>query len=388
MPKSHSKPDLPLNTVLHGDCRQILPTLPPRSVDLIFADPPYNLQLKKDLWRPNLTHVDAVDDAWDHFDSVADYDRFTCEWLSACRQVLKDTGTLWVIGSYHNIYRVGRILQDLGYWFLNDVAWIKANPTPNFRGTRFCNAHETLLWVKKSEKQSKYTFNYQSLKAGNDDLQMRSDWNLPICTGEERLRVNGEKAHATQKPEALLHRILRACSDPGDVVLDPFFGTGTTGAVAKRLRRHWIGIEQEAAYVDLARTRIADVTPPLLPDEMVPPSLDVPKSRVPFVMLLEHDLLPVGAALQLDRTEHIATVQEDGTLVCHGLRGSIHRVAAQCLGKPSCNGWEHWYYQDPKTGEYRVLDTLREPLRRLLEGNAPAPPNPVEDRAGAANVRK
>jgi DNA modification methylase len=359
MPNPSSENSLPLNTVLHGDCRELLYTLPPRTADLIFADPPYNLQLRNDLWRPNLTHVDAVDDAWDKFGSFEDYDRFTRDWLTACRHVLKDTGTLWVIGSYHNIYRVGTILQDLGYWILNDVVWTKVNPMPNFRGTRFCNAHETMLWVKKSERQTKYTFNYKSLKAGNEDLQMRSDWHIPLCTGEERLKVNGEKAHATQKPEALLHRILRACSNPGDVVLDPFFGTGTTGAVAQRLRRNWIGIEREAAYVHIAAKRIAQVVPPLLPDEMIPPPLDAPKLKIPFVMLLEYGILDVNMELRLGRTEHVANVQEDGTIVCNGQRGSIHKVGAQCLGKPSCNGWEHWYYQDPKTGEYRVLDTLR-----------------------------
>ncbi len=365
---------LPLGSVLHGDCRDVLPALPAGSADLIFADPPYNLQLRHDLWRPNLTHVDGVNDEWDKFASFADYDRFTREWLTACRHALSETGTLWVIGSYHNIYRVGGILQDLGYWILNDVCWTKTNPMPNFRGTRFCNAHETLLWAKKSEKQARYTFNYKSLKAGNEDLQMRSDWSLPICTGEERLKTaSGEKAHATQKPEALLHRILRACSNPGDVVLDPFFGTGTTGAVAKRLRRNWIGIEREAAYVELARTRIANVTPPLLPDEMTPPSLDAPKLKIPFILLLEYDLLPVGAVLRLGRTEHVAHVLEDGTLACNGLRGSIHRVAALCLGKPSCNGWEHWYYRDKGTGEYVALNTLREAMRALM-----ASPNHAE----------
>jgi modification methylase len=365
---------LPLDTVLHGDCRDILATLPPRSVDLIFADPPYNLQLRQDLWRPDATHVDPVDDAWDKFGSFADYDRFTREWMSACRRVLKETGTIWVIASYHSIYRIGNVLQDLDYWILNDICWVKKNPMPNFKGTRFCNAHETLLWAKKSERQSKYTFNYKSLKAGNEDLQMRSDWNIPLCAGEERLKVNGEKAHATQKPEALLHRVLRACSNPGDVVLDPFFGTGTTGAVAKRLRRHWIGIEREAGYVALAEARIAQIVPPLLPDEMLPPPLDTPKIKIPFVMLLENSLLLPGATLHLDRTEHIACVLEDGTIVCNGVRGSIHRVAAQCLGRPTCNGWEHWYYQDARTGEYLVLDTLREPLRKLLSQTGSAPP--------------
>jgi len=345
----------------------MLRTLPPKSVDLIFADPPYNLQLRNDLWRPNLTHVDAVDDAWDQFGSFAEYDRFTREWLLACREVLKDTGTLWVIGSYHCIYRIGSILQDLDYWMLNDICWTKVNPMPNFRGTRFCNAHETLIWVKKSEKQTRYTFNYRALKAGNDDLQVRSDWHIPICNGEERLRQNGEKAHATQKPEALLHRIIRACSNPGDVVLDPFFGTGTTGAVAKRLLRNWIGIEREPTYVELATQRIEQVVPPLIPDAMTPPPLDAPKIKIPFVMLLEHGLLLPGTMLRLGRSDIAAVVQEDGTLVCNDRRGSIHKLAAQCLGKPSCNGWEHWYYRDPLTGDYMVLDTLREPLRRQLE---------------------
>jgi modification methylase len=365
------KPLLPLDTVLEGDCRSLLATLPERSVDLIFADPPYNLQLRGDLWRPNLTHVDAVDDAWDKFASFEEYDQFTREWLLACRRVLKDTGTLWVIGSYHNIYRVGSILQDIGYWILNDVCWIKTNPMPNFKGTRFCNAHETLLWAAKSEKQTKYTFNYKTLKAGNDDLQMRSDWHIPICTGEERLKKDGEKAHATQKPEALVHRILRACSNAGDVVLDPFFGTGTTGAIAKRMGRRFIGIEKEPTYVELARKRIHAVVPPLVPDDLMPPPLDTPKLKVPFALLLEYHLLSAGAALRLGRSEHVAYVQEDGTLVCNGFRGSIHKVAAQCLNKPSCNGWEHWYYQDVRTGEYVPIDTLREKIRRILEGVDP-----------------
>lgn len=358
---------LPLNQVLQGDCRELLHTLPPRSVDLIFADPPYNLQLKHDLWRPNLTHVDAVNDDWDKFASFAEYDRFTEEWLAACREVLSDTGTLWVIGSYHNIYRVGTILQNIGFWILNDITWTKSNPMPNFRGTRFCNAHETLLWAKKSESQKRYTFNYKCLKAGNEDLQMRSDWHMPLCTGDERLKENGEKAHATQKPEALLHRIIRACSNPGDIVLDPFFGTGTTGAVAKRLRRNFIGIERETGYVDLAKRRIAAVMPPLVSEEMLPAPLDAPKIRIPFAMLLEYNLLADGAKLRLGRTEHFASVQDDATLVCNGLRGSIHKIAAQCLGKPSCNGWEHWHYQDTRTGEYLALDVLRELVRSMMQ---------------------
>ena len=362
-----------MNTVLQGDCRELLPTLPTRSVDLIFADPPYNLQLRNDLWRPDLTQVDAVDDSWDRFTNFAEYDRFTREWLLACREVLKDNGTLWVIGSYHCIYRIGAILQDIGFWILNDICWTKSNPMPNFRGTRFCNAHETLLWVKKSEMQSGYTFNYRALKAGNDDLQMRSDWHIPICSGDERLRVNGEKAHATQKPEALLHRVIRACSNPGDVVLDPFFGSGTTGAVAKRLSRNWIGIEREPEYVEIAAKRIAQVVLPMFSDEMTPPPLDVPKERIPFMMLLEQGILSPGAKLRLERTDQVAIVQDDGTVVCEGHRGSIHKVAAQCLNKPSCNGWEHWHYHDPLTGQYLLLDTLREPLRRALANRQSTP---------------
>ena len=359
--------ELPTDQVLQGDCRDILATLPPRSVDLIFADPPYNLQLRGDLWRPNQTHVDAVDDAWDRFGSFAEYDKFTREWLLACREVLKDTGTLWVIGSYHNIYRVGAIMQDLGFWVLNDVVWTKSNPMPNFKGTRFCNAHETLLWVKKNEQQTKYTFNYKSMKSANDDLQMRSDWHIPLCTGDERLKINGEKAHATQKPEALIHRILRACSNPGDVVLDPFFGTGTTGAVAKRLRRRFIGIEKEDVYVTLARTRIAEIAPPLVPDEMLPPPLDAPKKRIAFTLLLEFNLVYPGMALRLGKTQQTAAVMEDGSLVSGELRASIHKLAALCLGKPSANGWEHWQYLDEKTGEYRTLDALRQAMRDIIE---------------------
>ena len=361
---------LPINQVLAGDCREVLRKFPSKSVDLIFADPPYNMQLKNDLYRPNLSHVDAVTDDWDKFSSFAEYDRFTREWLVACKEVMKDTGTLFVIGSYHNIYRVGSIMQDLGFWILNDIIWLKSNPMPNFRGTRFCNAHETILWAAKSEKQTKYVFNYQALKAGNEDLQMRSDWRLPICTGEERRKLNGEKAHTTQKPEALLHRIIRACSNQGDVVLDPFFGTGTTGAVAKKLRRKWIGIEKEETYRQVAELRIAEAVPPLVPDETLPASLDAPKMKIAFALLLEYGLIEAGFELRLGKSEHSATVYEDGTLVCNGKRGSIHKLAAILYGKPSCNGWEHWHYQSKITGEYLPLDTLREKMRGLLEGDS------------------
>ncbi len=359
--------DLPLNTVFQADCRQKLLELPEKSIDLVFADPPYNLQLKKELYRPNLSHVDAVDDHWDKFSSFGEYDCFTREWLAGVRRVMKDTGSLFVIGSYHNIFRIGSILQDMGFWILNDICWIKANPMPNFRGTRFCNAHETMIWASKSEKHTKVTFNYKALKAANDDLQMRSDWYLPICTGDERLKHNGEKAHTTQKPEALLHRVIRACSHPGDVVLDPFFGTGTTGAVAKKLRRDFIGIEREALYVELARKRIESLVPALVPDEMLPFPLDTPKLKIPFSMVLEYGLLEPGETLRLGKSQHLATVMEDGTLACNGVRESLHKLAAKCLGKPSANGWEHWQFQHKVTGEYEPLDRLRVELRKIRE---------------------
>ena len=250
-----SESKLPLDQILPGDCVETLDSLPEKSIDLIFADPPYNLQLSQDLWRPNLTKVDAVDEAWDQFSSFQEYDLFTRRWLSACRRVLKDTGTIWVIGSYHNIYRVGGMLQDLDFWILNDVVWVKTNPMPNFRGVRFTNAHETLIWAQK-DKQARYTFNYQDMKALNDGLQMRSDWLLPLCTGTERVKFNGQKVHPTQKPESLLYRVILSSSNPGDIVLDPFFGTGTTGAVAKKLHRHWIGIERDEEYVRVAAERI------------------------------------------------------------------------------------------------------------------------------------
>ncbi len=354
-----------LDHIYHGDCREVLAALPEKSVDLIFADPPYNLQLRGELWRPNMTKVDAVDDAWDQFADFASYDRFTREWLQACRRVLKDTGTLWVIGSYHNIYRVGAILQDLGYWFLNDVVWIKTNPMPQFRGVRFANAHETLLWCKKSRDQKKYTFNYQAMKRMNDEKQMRSDWDLPLCTGTERLRVNGEKVHATQKPEALLYHVLLSSSKPGDVVLDPFFGTGTTGAVAKKLKRRFVGIEQEAAYVVAARERIEAVRAPLFDDEVYG-AFETKRTarRIPFAALLECGLLLPGQTLFFNRRiDQTATVLADGTLrTDDGMRGSIHKVGTVMSGLPSCNGWQHWYYQNDR-GELVVVDALREQIR-------------------------
>lgn len=362
--------DLPLDTILQGDCIEVMARLPEKSVDLVFADPPYNLQLRQALRRPDTSQVDAVDDAWDRFDDFAAYDAFTRAWLSACRRVLKDTGALWVIGSYHNIYRVGAILQDLGYWILNDVVWTKHNPMPQFRGVRFANAHETLLWCIKSRAQKRYTFNYHAMKALNEGKQMRSDWYLPICSGAERLRVNGEKVHATQKPEALLYRVLLATSNPGDVVLDPFFGAGTTGAVARRLGRHYIGIEREAAYIKAARARIAAVTP--TPDDNeVRGRYETKRTarRIPFGALLEAGLLRPGDSLYFDRrTDVAATVLADGSLRVETpdsgiMRGSIHQVGALVGGLPACNGWERWYYRT-ESGELAVIDALRERLRR------------------------
>jgi len=347
----------PIDEVLHGDCIAVMDSLPEKSVDLVFADPPYNMQLGGDLWRPNMTKVDAVTDAWDQFASFAEYDEFTRNWLRAARRVLKDSGTLWVIGSYHNIYRVGTVLMDLGFWMLNDVLWIKDNPLPQMKGVRFCNAHETLLWVKKSKEQARYTFHYKGIKAGNEDKQMRSDWYLPICSGKERVTVNGEKAHTTQKPEALLHRVIASSSNPGDIVLDPFCGTGTTAAVAKRLGRHFITVDRETSYVEVARARVAAIVPTLT--EEVGVSVDAPKPRISFLRLIETGKLRVGDTLTLkSKTPVTATVQEDGTITANGHRGSIHKIGALCLNLPACNGWTHWYFSSPD-GELRLIDDLR-----------------------------
>jgi len=357
--------EMPHDTILQGDCRELLAQLPDQSVDLIFADPPYNLQLRGELFRPNFSRVDAVDDAWDQFASFAEYDAFTRAWLTECRRVLKDTGTIWVIGSYHNIYRVGAILQDLGYWLLNDVVWIKTNPMPNFRGVRFTNAHETLLWCKKSREQKKYTFNYHAMKRMNDERQMRSDWELALCTGAERVLADGQKLHTTQKPEALLYRVLLASSLPGDLILDPFFGTGTTGAVARRLGRHFIGIEREAAYVEAARQRIEAVALALGDDALLG-SRPTRRSaaRVAFARLLEAGLLRPGDSLFFrQRPDLRATVLADGSLrLPDGRIGSIHQIGAALAGQPACNGWEHWYYENVQ-GTLVVIDALREQLR-------------------------
>ena len=354
---------LPRDTVLEGDCIERLRELPDGSVDLVFADPPYNLQLQADLYRPNMTRVDAVDDAWDKFSSFAEYDAFTRAWLGECRRVLKDTGTLWVIGSYHNIFRVGTAVQDLGYWILNDVIWVKHNPMPQFRGVRFTNAHETLIWAQKV-RGARYTFNYKAMKALNEDLQMRSDWYLPICTGQERLKENGQKAHPTQKPEALLYRVLLATTRPGDTVLDPFFGTGTTGAMALRLKRHFVGIEREPRYVRLARERLEVAQPDLIEDDTIFTFPDArPPARIPFGQLIENGLLQPGQTLFFGpRGQATALVLANGQIRHNGLTGSIHMVGRTIQNAPSCNGWELWYYEDG-AGQRHPINSLRDQLR-------------------------
>lgn len=352
---------LPLDTILQGNCIEVLATLPEKSVDLIFADPPYNLQLQNDLLRPNQTRVDAVDDAWDKFSTLQDYDNFTRDWLAACRRVLKEDGTLWVIGSYHNIYRVGSILMDLGFWILNDVLWYKSNPMPNFRGTRFTNATETLIWAQKSQQQKRYTFNYHAMKHLNDEKQMTNVWQIPLCTGAERIKVNGKKAHSTQKPEALLYRVILASSNPGDLILDPFFGSGTTGAVAKKLKRHFIGIEREEAYVRVARERIAAIPPAAAEDALFITPSRRSHPRVKFSALLEAGYLHVGQTLYSRDHQHQALLQADGMLRVGDFKGSIHKVAVHLSG-PGANGWEFWLVEQP-SGELCNLDQLRQRYR-------------------------
>ncbi len=356
--------DLPKDRIVLGDCIEVLETLPPGSIDLIFADPPYNLQLQNELFRPNNTRVDGVDDLWDQFDSYETYDRFTRSWLKACRRVLKETGTIWVIGSYHNIFRVGTLMQDLDYWILNDIVWIKSNPMPNFKGVRFTNAQETLIWAQK-HRGARYTFNHRDMKALNEDLQMRSDWRLPLCTGKERIKINGSKAHATQKPEALLYRVILSSSSPDDIILDPFFGTGTTGAVAKKLHRHWIGIERDPEYVSLAQARIDAITAPYdVPDVFESEQRRQP--RIPFGTLLEFGLLSPGQRLYFEKREDLsAVVQVNGHLRYQETSGSIHQIAKSIQNSP-CNGWERWYYRDPGSGDLVLIDRLRQQAYSML----------------------
>jgi len=353
---------LPLGHILAGDCIAAMRSLPSASIDCVFADPPYNLQLGGDLNRPDGSGVDAVTDHWDQFESFKAYDEFTRAWLTEARRVLKPDGSLWVIGSYHNIYRVGAAVQDLGFWILNDIVWRKTNPMPNFKGTRFTNAHETLIWASMGEK-ARYHFNYRAMKTLNDELQMRSDWVLPICAGPERLKENGKKAHPTQKPEALLYRVLLATTEKGDVVLDPFFGTGTTGAVAKRLGREWIGCEREDFYRDVANKRIAKELPL---DESALLTMQSKKSapRVAFGTLVENGLIPPGTQLFDKQRRWDALVRADGSLeyaapgAGRAQTGSIHGLGKDLQGAPSCNGWTFWHYE--KGGEVLAIDAARQ----------------------------
>jgi len=348
--------DLPLDQILVGDCLDALRALPPASVHAVFADPPYNLQLKGELRRPDDSLVDAVTDDWDRFDDFAAYDAFTRAWLGECRRVLRRDGTLWVIGSYHNIFRVGAALQDLGFWILNDVIWRKSNPMPNFRGRRFTNAHETLIWAARGA-DSRHRFNHQAMKSLNDDLQMRSDWLIPLCTGAERLRdAAGQKIHPTQKPEALLHRVLLACTAPGDIVLDPFLGSGTTAAVAKRLGRRFLGIERDAGYAAAARARIDATAPLAAADAAIRPEKRE-QPRIAFGVLVERGLVPAGTELTDRQRRWRAVVGADGTLRCGGAAGSIHQVGAAVQEAPSCNGWAFWHIE--AGGQLRVLDEYR-----------------------------
>ncbi len=349
------------NRIYQGDAVSIMNDLKPESVDLIFADPPYNLQLEGELRRPNNSRVNGVEEQWDKFDSFASYDSFSHDWLKAAQRVLKPTGTIWVIGSYHNIFRVGTQLQDLGYWILNDIIWRKTNPMPNFRGKRFTNAHETMIWAARDTNQRKYTFNYNAMKMLNDELQMRSDWTLPLCTGTERIKKNdGSKAHPTQKPEALLHRVILASSNLDDVVLDPFFGTGTTGAVAKRLGRRFIGIEREQAYIKVAQERLRRVSVAASDDLEITQSKRA-EPRVPFGTIVERGLLEPGAKLYDPRRRHVAKIRADGSLVCADATGSIHKIGAHVQGLDACNGWTFWHFEVEK--KLKPIDLLRQQIR-------------------------
>ncbi|WP_298124471.1 site-specific DNA-methyltransferase [Brevundimonas sp.] len=357
--------ELPIDQVLRGDCLEVLKGLPSASVDMVFADPPYNLQLGGDLLRPDNSKVDAVDDDWDKFSDFAAYDAFTRAWLAECRRVLRPEGTIWVIGSYHNVFRLGTAIQDLGFWVLNDVVWRKSNPMPNFKGTRFTNAHETLIWAARSRDQKRYTFNYDALKAFNEDVQMRSDWTLALCTGEERIKgEDGKKAHPTQKPEALLHRVLLSASRPGDVILDPFFGTGTTGAAAKRLGRHFIGIERDETYARVAEDRIAAVVP-AAPEDLAVMGSKKLETRIPFGALVEAGLLRPGDRLYCPKGEREARVRADGSLISGALSGSIHKLGALLENAPACNGWTYWRFKTDQG--LKSIDALRAEVRAGMQ---------------------
>jgi modification methylase len=362
--KQQVRPDTWLNSIIKGDCVAALEALPDHSVDAIFADPPYNLQLGGTLHRPDQSLVDAVDDDWDQFASFEAYDAFTRAWLLACRRVLKPHGTIWVIGSYHNIFRVGALMQDLNFWLLNDIVWRKTNPMPNFKGRRFQNAHETMIWASRDAKAKSYTFNYDALKASNDDVQMRSDWLFPICSGNERLKgEDGKKVHPTQKPEALLARVIMASTKPGDVILDPFFGSGTTGAVAKRLGRNFVGIEREQDYIDAAAARIEAVEP-LGKAELTVMTGKKAEPRVAFTTLLEAGLVRPGQVLTDERRRYSAIIRADGTLAANGEAGSIHRLGAKVQGFDACNGWTFWHFDDGQS--LQPIDALRAIIRNDL----------------------
>jgi modification methylase len=354
----------PRDAIIVGDCIEELEQLPAASVDLVFADPPYNLQLEGALSRPDQSLVDAVDDDWDKFASFAEYDSFTRRWLAAVRRVMKPEATIFVIGSYHNIFRVGAIMQDLGFWILNDIVWRKANPMPNFRGRRFTNAHETMIWAARGAEAKNYTFNYEALKAGNEDCQARSDWFLPICTGAERLKdAAGRKTHPTQKPEALLARVLLAASNAGDLVLDPFFGSGTTGAVAKRLHRSFIGLERDELYARAARARIDAVAPvPVDAIALAPTRRSEP--RVAFASVIEAGLIRPGEHLIDSRRRHAALVRADGALTLGPAIGSIHKIGALAQGLPACNGWTFWHVE--RAGALTLIDDMRASIRATM----------------------
>ena len=357
---TNQKKNLPLNKIIKGNCIESMRSLPDNSINVIFADPPYNLQLKNDLSRPDSSKVNGVTEGWDRFNSFEEYDKFTKDWMSEAQRILKPEGTIWVIGSYHNIFRVGNTMQNLGFWILNDIIWHKSNPMPNFKGTRFTNAHETIIWASKNHN-SKYSFNYHAMKSLNEGIQMRSDWYIPICSGGERIKdSNGNKIHSTQKPEALLYRVLLSSSKKDDVVLDPFFGTGTTGAVAKKLGRNFIGLEREDIYISAAEKRIKEIDSP---DEQFLSTTVSKKTqkRVPFGSLVENGLIKPGAVLRgpksLKSKKFMATVRADGSLSMNGESGSIHQMSAKVQGKESSNGWTFWHLE--KDGKLELIDDLR-----------------------------
>ncbi len=351
-----------VNTIIAGNCIDTLKKIPSESIDLIFADPPYNLQLNNELVRPNQTKVDAVNDAWDKFASFTEYDIFCTAWLQECYRILKKNGSIWVIGTYHNIYRVGTIMQNIGFWFLNDIVWVKNNPMPNFKGTRFNNAHETLIWATKNSK-SKFTFHYKSMKNYNDDLQMRSDWNIPICNGKERIKTDGKKAHSTQKPEELLYRIILATSNENDIVLDPFFGSGTTGAVAKKLRRNFIGLEREKKYIQVATARIKKIVP--IAKNLLHYEIEKKPPRVAFGLLIENNTIQAGTYIYSKDKKYKAIVNADASITYQKETASIHKISASILNKESNNGWEYWYIE--KNKKLSSINELRQ--QYLIKNN-------------------